>query len=77
MTDPPHSARPGLPAAHRRVPRAGEPVPLSPPEANRQLMFGTRHRSGHESGHGNNSDTEGTLREELTREPFLAGAGVH
>jgi hypothetical protein len=28
-------------------------------------------------GHGNDSDTEGTLREELTREPFLAGAGVH
>ena len=28
-------------------------------------------------GHGNDSDTEGTLREELTREPFLAAAGVH
>jgi hypothetical protein len=28
-------------------------------------------------GHGNDSDTEGTLREELTREPFLAVAGVH
>jgi hypothetical protein len=28
-------------------------------------------------GHGNDSDTEGTFREELTREPFLAAAGVH
>ena len=27
-------------------------------------------------GHGNNSDTEGALREDLTREPFLATAGV-
>jgi hypothetical protein len=29
------------------------------------------------TGHGNDSDTEGTLREELTRERFLAVAGVH
>src|SRR3954449_12953398 len=29
------------------------------------------------SGHGNDSDTEGTLREELTQEPFLAATGVH
>src|SRR4051812_3159086 len=28
-------------------------------------------------GHGNDSDTEGTLREELTQEPFLAATGVH
>jgi hypothetical protein len=33
--------------------------------------------SGMKSGHGNDSDTEGTLREELTREPFLVIAGVH
>jgi hypothetical protein len=30
-----------------------------------------------DEGHGNDSDTEDTLRKELTREPFLAGAGVH
>jgi hypothetical protein len=29
------------------------------------------------TGHGNDSDTEGTLREDLTQEPFLAAAGVH
>jgi hypothetical protein len=44
---PPHSARSGLPVAHRRVPRAGEPVPLPPSEANRRLRPGTRHHSGH------------------------------
>jgi hypothetical protein len=42
-------------------PRANMPIPSYDPS----------------KGHGNDPDTEGTLREELTREPFLVIAGVH